>query len=667
MAEKIQIELQVEGKGAENNIGKVKTGIKGVNNGIKDVSASSSEMGNQLDKATGGAITKFKAFTGTLKGVTTGFKTMRGAIIATGIGALLIAVTALTAAFQGSEEGQNKWNKIMAIVGVLTGNLVDLMADLGEKLIWVFENPQQALKDFANLIKDQLVNRIEGLVELIPKLGQAVSLLFKGEFAEAGKVAVNAASKVSLGVEDMTDKIKAATVATGEFIKEQQREVDLGIEVAKKRADADIIERDLIVERSKLESEIANLRLKSRQEDEFTAEERRQALLDAQKLEDQLLDKETEYLELRRDAQILENTFSRSNKENLTKEAEAIANVNRMMAAKANTARQVQREVNTITKQIEAEQKAKDNEQKAAQKAKDKEVSDAIAKTIADEKTRTDAIGKIQDDFTQKQLDKSATNEIDKINLEETRKLAELERLKASEEQKQEVLNYYSGLRSESEKKTNNFKKDLILKTAQDELKIAQDLEAQKLAAKVQTLDGILSLTNEETALGKAALIGKQLLAAQEFLIGLGALKQKATISIAEANLTAASSGTAVQGGFAKTLSLGFPAAIVPLIGYAITAASIIKGIMSAVKGSKKVAASVGGTGGGSTPQLSLPSTSTSGSQAPAFNVVGMSGTNQIADVFASQSQKPVKAYVVANDVTTAQSLQRNIVKGAEI
>jgi hypothetical protein len=31
----------------------------------------------------------------------------------------------------------------------------------------------------------------------------------------------------SLGVEDMTDKIKAATVATGEFIKEQQRAVRL--------------------------------------------------------------------------------------------------------------------------------------------------------------------------------------------------------------------------------------------------------------------------------------------------------------------------------------------------------------------------------------------------------------------------------------------------------
>ena len=52
-------------------------------------------------------------------------------------------------------------------------------------------------------------------------------------------------------------------------------------------------------------------------------------------------------------------------------------------------------------------------------------------------------------------------------------------------------------------------------------------------------------------------------------------------------------------------------------------------------------------------------------SQAPAFNIVGTSGIDQIADVVASQA--PVKAYVVANDVTTAQSLERNIVEGATL
>jgi len=51
----------------------------------------------------------------------------------------------------------------------------------------------------------------------------------------------------------------------------------------------------------------------------------------------------------------------------------------------------------------------------------------------------------------------------------------------------------------------------------------------------------------------------------------------------------------------------------------------------------------------------------------PAFNIVGASDTNQLADAIGGQSQQPVQAFVVANDVTTAQSLQNNIVEGATI
>jgi len=71
-------------------------------------------------------------------------------------------------------------------------------------------------------------------------------------------------------------------------------------------------------------------------------------------------------------------------------------------------------------------------------------------------------------------------------------------------------------------------------------------------------------------------------------------------------------------------------------------------------------------TGGGAVPSGgsvgSVPS-----SQPPAFNVVGGGATNQLADAIGSQSQQPVQAFVVANDVTTSQSLDRNIVEGASI
>ena len=53
--------------------------------------------------------------------------------------------------------------------------------------------------------------------------------------------------------------------------------------------------------------------------------------------------------------------------------------------------------------------------------------------------------------------------------------------------------------------------------------------------------------------------------------------------------------------------------------------------------------------------------------QPPAFNVVGASDTNQLADAIGGQTQQPVQAFVVSGDVTTAQSLERNIIQGATI
>jgi len=44
----------------------------------------------------------------------------------------------------------------------------------------------------------------------------------------------------------------------------------------------------------------------------------------------------------------------------------------------------------------------------------------------------------------------------------------------------------------------------------------------------------------------------------------------------------------------------------------------------------------------------------------PAFNVVGASGTNQLADAIGGQTQQPTKAYVVASDVSTAQNQQKH-------
>ena len=70
-----------------------------------------------------------------------------------------------------------------------------------------------------------------------------------------------------------------------------------------------------------------------------------------------------------------------------------------------------------------------------------------------------------------------------------------------------------------------------------------------------------------------------------------------------------------------------------------------------------------GGSGGGSSQTGSMPNVPTP----PAFNVVGASGETQLADAIGSQTQQPTRAYVVSNDVTTAQEMDRNIIEGASI
>lgn len=79
-----------------------------------------------------------------------------------------------------------------------------------------------------------------------------------------------------------------------------------------------------------------------------------------------------------------------------------------------------------------------------------------------------------------------------------------------------------------------------------------------------------------------------------------------------------------------------------------------------------KALSALGGGGGGS----SSGSVSTDERLAPvppSFNVVGAAPESQLAQTIGERQDTPVKAYVVSNDVTTAQSLDRNIIESASI
>ena len=67
------------------------------------------------------------------------------------------------------------------------------------------------------------------------------------------------------------------------------------------------------------------------------------------------------------------------------------------------------------------------------------------------------------------------------------------------------------------------------------------------------------------------------------------------------------------------------------------------------------------GGGGGA------PAVPTSVPNPASFNVVGDSGTNQIAETLGQQNKEPQKAYVVSGEVTSAQSLDRNKIASASL
>ena len=104
---------------------------------------------------------------------------------------------------------------------------------------------------------------------------------------------------------------------------------------------------------------------------------------------------------MRKDAQILENTFSRTDKENLDKEAKARAAVNNQIAKRANVARQLQRELNTVNAQARTEQAAIDAAEKLAAKEKEDALEAIrIAGVVSQDEKRAEEIRKETQKYT---------------------------------------------------------------------------------------------------------------------------------------------------------------------------------------------------------------------------------------------------------------------------
>jgi hypothetical protein len=183
------------------------------------------------------------------------------------------------------------------------------------------------------------------------------------------------------------------------------------------------------------------------------------------------------------------------------------------------------------------------------------------------------------------------------------------------------------------------------------------DAEAEYLSKKQEFSQASINLDKEEAEAKKAnlAAVGNAL-GNLSSVLGEETAAGKATAIAA----TTISTYQSAQDSY-KSLA-GIPV-IGPALGFAAAAAAIVGGLAQIKKITATKIPNTPDKGTAPPPTGSTPATA----QAPSFNIVGASQTSQIADVIGSANQEPVKAYVVSNDVTSAQSMDRNIVEEASI
>ena len=651
MAIKKTIEIDVNEQQAVRGLENLNKEIKDTGDTINKTKDDMSGISGVADNVTGGAISKFNGLKGTIGNVSKGFTTLKGAIISTGIGALVLVIGSLISAFSSSEEGQNKFAKLMGVIGSVVGNVMDVISDLGEVIIGVLSGDSEAIKSataFGKKIFDVVGLPMKNLITTAKTLGKTLGALFSGDISGAFDELKNGVSEIGNNFKDTAKAINSGANALSNFGKEALREAQIAQQIADQRAKADKTDRDLIVKRAEADRKVAELREKALDREKYNTKQRIAFLNEASKVEQDVTNKEIQSAKLRRDAIIEENKLSKSNKDALKAEEEAKASVINLETKRLNIQKALTSQISSLKVQERAENQASFNERKKQIEDEQKLKEEQIKKDIENEQKRQEAIDNIRKTYKQKLEDLEDTTELEKAIRQEERALLELENLSATEEQKIELQQYYTDLKNEARKKDGE---KIIADNKAVEDKITADKEVAEKARQninniaiqsAQGLVGILAgLGEKNKGIQKASLLANSALSIAEIInnTNVGSSKEIATKGV---------------------LGLGTSALLYAKM--AISIGSVIsataKGLKNLGGGSVSAGSTQGGGGGGG-------GTSPTPATAPTFNVVGNTGVNQIEQSLGSQ--QPVQAYVVANNVTTAQSLDRNIINNASL
>jgi hypothetical protein len=587
-------------KKTEELIAVTKKQLKQEKEGLKDVNADRKVANTQLkeatknqadfggimgyvDKQTGGALSGMKKFVGSIGKATKGFNLMKIAIIGTGIGALVILITSLVAAFKQSEEGQEKMQQGLAVVGAVVKQVMDLFSKLGGAIIEAVTNPMKAIK----------------------KLGDGISKFMASPW------------------DYVKNTIKGATKAVKDFAKETNKEINATKKITKSRQKAHHLERELQVERAKANREINDIRLRAEDRINNTATERIALLRKAQKIEETITRKEIAAKNLMVQAQIAEMALGENNIESKDKLAALQAELINLDTKKLRSQRLLQTQITTAINEEAAAKKKVLDEADAKLAAQEKVAADRIAKELKTEQDRLKALNEVRKDFyTALRLEQAKSLREGvflrmQMDMAETKWTEENATLKAAKQK------YWDEKLAVAEKKDSDNKKALD-----------QSVLDAKLDSVSQAFGLIAGMAEKGSKLEKAMAIGQATISGYQ--------------GVQNAFTTASGSPIA-------KLWPAYPFVTAGLAG-AFAVANIRKIASTNPKGNSPPP----------NPSPQAPTVSTPSIPAD-FNTVGASGTNQLADAIGGQVQRPTRAYVVSTDVTTAQSLDRNIITGATV
>jgi hypothetical protein len=181
----------------------------------------------------------------------------------------------------------------------------------------------------------------------------------------------------------------------------------------------------------------------------------------------------------------------------------------------------------------------------------------------------------------------------------------------------------------------------------------SKEIETQKKKIKLERD----MFTIEQTLMIAKTIMNARFYAQQQLMMA-GIQAQQAGDAVTSIGLEASKELGKASMSLGSFMSALGPAGVIAFgasIGVAL--ASIKKARDAAKNQIANLVPGVSSVGGGSSPSV----------QAPAFNVVGATQESQLAQAISGQDDKPIKAFVVASDISTAQELERSTIEGASI